>query len=45
VELEGRGNKKLILYVDSGKEERSEELPGVVDIQMEPRSVCLIEVK
>jgi hypothetical protein len=45
VELEGRGNKKLILYVGSGKEERSVELPGVFDIQMEPRSVCLIEVK
>lgn len=45
VELEGRETKKLILYIGNRKEEWSVELPSVVDIEMEPRSVCLIEVR
>jgi len=45
VELEGRGNKELILYNGAGKEQRRVELPTVVDLEMEPRSVGLIELR
>lgn len=45
VEMEGRGNKELILYNGARKEERWVELPTVVDIEMEPRSVGLIELR
>jgi hypothetical protein len=45
VELEGQGSKKLVLYIGDRKEERDVELPGVVDIPMEPRSLCLIELQ
>jgi hypothetical protein len=45
VELEAQGSKKLVLYIGDRKEERDVELPSVVDIQMEPRSLCLIELK
>jgi len=45
VELEAQGSKKLVLYIGDRKEERDVELPSVVDIQMEPRSLCLIELQ
>jgi hypothetical protein len=45
VELEGQGEKKLTVYLDDQKTERVVELPSAVDIDMQPRSVCLIEVK
>jgi hypothetical protein len=44
VELEGQGTKKLVLYLDDRREERDVELPSVVDVEMEPRSLCLIEL-
>ena len=45
VELEGQGEKQLTLYIDGQKTERVVELPSVLDLEMEPRSLCLIEVK
>ena len=33
------------LYIGDRKEEGDVELPGVVDIPMEPRSLCLIELR
>jgi hypothetical protein len=44
VELEGAGMKKLSVYVDGQKNEPEMELPGVLDVVMQPRSLCLIEV-
>ena len=44
VELEGQGEKKLLLYVDGQKTERNVALPAAIDIEMQPRSLCLIEV-
>jgi hypothetical protein len=45
VELEGEGTRRLILYVDDRQEERLVHLPTVIDIQMEPRSLCLVELR
>jgi hypothetical protein len=45
VELEGSGSKKVTLYTGDQKKEQDLEFPGVLDVPMEPRSVCLIEVK
>jgi hypothetical protein len=45
VELEGQGTKQLALYIDGQQTERSLQLPDVLDINMQPRSLCLIEVK
>ena len=45
VELEGEGNKKLVIYYGDQKKEQDLELPSVLDIVMEPRSIDLIEVR
>ena len=45
VEVEGVGNKKLLIYVGDQKKEQEVDLPGVIDVVMEPRSLVLIEVK
>ncbi len=45
VELEGHGAKHLALYIDGQRTERRVQLPSVVDIEMQPRSICLIEEK
>jgi hypothetical protein len=46
VELEGQGTKKCVQYLDDQKTEKGDvELPSTVDITMQPRSLCLIEVK
>jgi len=45
VELRGKGNKTLALSIDGQQSKRSVELPSVIDIDMQPRSVSLIEVK
>jgi hypothetical protein len=45
VELEGRGNRKLTIYLGEQKKEQETELPRAVDIKMEPRSLCLIELR
>ena len=45
VELEAQGSKKLVLYIGDRKEERDVELPSVVDIPMQPRSLCLLELQ
>ena len=44
VELKGRGNRKLSLYIDGEQSERNIELPSVIDLDMLPRSLALIEV-
>jgi len=44
VELEGVGKKRLALHIDGKASERTAELPEVVDLEMAPRSVALIEV-
>jgi hypothetical protein len=45
VELEGQGSKKLLLDNDDRKEVREVQLPGVVEIPMQPRSLCLLELQ
>jgi len=45
VELEGYGTKDLVLYLDGQQIQRREQLPNVLDIDMAPRALCLIEVK
>ncbi len=44
VELEGHGAKKLIINLNGQKTERAVDLPEVVEIKMEPRSLCLVEL-
>ncbi len=44
VELEGEGTKRFVIHLDDRKEEREVQLPSVIDIKLEPRSLCLIEV-
>jgi hypothetical protein len=45
VELRGQGNKTLALYIDGDQSERKVQLPCVIDVDMQPRSLGLIEVK
>ncbi len=45
VELEGSGTKDLVLYLDDKQIQRREQLPNILDINLAPRSLCLIEVK
>lgn len=45
VELEGSGTKEIVLHVDGKMIKQSAQLPSVLDINMPPRSLCLIEVK
>ncbi len=45
VELKGHGDKKLKLYIDGQHSERQMQFPATIDIDMLPRSLCLIEVK
>jgi hypothetical protein len=45
IELEGQGIKELVLHLDGQIIQRREQLPSVLDINLPPRSVCLIEVK
>ena len=45
VELEGEGNKKLVIYNGDQKKEQDLELPGVIEMVMDPRSIYLIEVR
>src|SRR5208282_3732883 len=45
VELEGLGSKHLTLYTGDQKKELEMEFPTVLEVPMEPRSVCLLEVK
>ena len=45
VELEGEGNKKLVIYNGDQKKEQDLEFPGVLDVVMEPRSIDLVEVR
>jgi Domain of unknown function (DUF6259) len=45
VELREQGNKTLALYIDGQQSERNVQLPSVIDVEMQPRSLGLIEVK
>ena len=45
VEVPGEGSKALALDIDGRKEVREMNLPGVLDVPMQPRSLCLIELK
>ena len=44
VELQGSGSKNVRLHIDAVKTERVVQLPTVIDVELEPRSICLIEV-
>lgn len=44
VELQGAGTKNVVLHLDGEKTERSMKLPAMIDIEMEPRSIGLIEL-
>jgi hypothetical protein len=44
VELHGDSKKNVTLTIDGNKTERAAQLPRVIDIELEPRSICLIEV-
>jgi hypothetical protein len=45
VELRGKGNKSIALYIDGQHSHQNAHLPIAVDIDMQPRSLSLIEVK
>jgi hypothetical protein len=44
VQLEGKGTKQILLYIDGQETMRQVALPYAVDIDMLPRSLCLIQV-
>jgi len=44
VTLEGEGMKTVRLSIDGTKTERTMQLPATLDLELEPRSICLIEV-
>ena len=44
VELQGSGNKQLALYIDGLAERRNVDLPSVIDLELAPRSLSLIEI-
>ena len=45
IELEGKGDARVILYMGDQKKELDAELPHVMELVMQPRTLCLIEVK
>jgi hypothetical protein len=45
IELEGQGTKKLALYLDGRQRERDVHVPSVIDFEIQPRGLALIEVK
>lgn len=45
VELRGQGSKTLSLNIDGQQSQRNVQLPCVIDIDMQPRSLSLIELK
>ena len=45
VELRGQGKKTIALNIDGQQSERTVQLPSVIDVDMQPRSLTLIEVK
>jgi hypothetical protein len=45
VELRRQGNKALALTLDGQLSERTVQLPSVIDVDMQPRSLTLIELK
>jgi hypothetical protein len=45
VELEGAGGKSVVIYAGDQRKEQNLDLPSVLDIVMEPRSIYLIEVR
>jgi hypothetical protein len=45
VELRGQGKKALALNIDGQQNERTVHLPSVIDVDMQPRSLTLIEVR
>jgi hypothetical protein len=45
LELEGQGNRKLLIVLDDQHESREVQLPSVVDLSMPPRSLCLLELE
>ncbi len=45
LELEGAGNKRLVIYNGDQKKAQDFDLPGVLEIVMQPRSLYLIELK
>ena len=44
VQLEGSDKKKLSLYIDGEQKKQETEVPSVLDLDMLPRSLVLIEV-
>ncbi len=44
VELQGHGNGKLVLNIDGQQSARTVQLPIVIDVEMQPRSLSLIEL-
>jgi hypothetical protein len=45
VELEGQGNRLIGIYLGEQRQEQEVELPRALDIKMEPRSLCLMELR
>jgi hypothetical protein len=45
VELEGEGTRRMVLYAGAQAKPQDMNLPSVLDVPMEPRSLVLIEVK
>jgi hypothetical protein len=45
VELEGEGTKQLVIYTGEHSKAQDVDLPHVMDVPMEPRSLYLIELQ
>lgn len=45
VELQGSGKKQVRLHIDGQTKDHELELQTVIDLELAPRSLCLIEIK
>lgn len=44
VELPGSGPKEITLYLDGEEKQQSLELPAAINLELTPRSLCMIEI-
>jgi hypothetical protein len=45
IELPGEGKRSIQIYLDGKEERREMDLPAVLDLTMQPRSLALVEIK
>ena len=44
IEIEGQGSRTVVINVDGQRSEKTMDLPAILNLRMEPRSLVLIEV-